>query len=62
MNALMAIGGWFLVAMVIGAVAAKCITYGTALSPSEQAEQDKEELLRSANRGKYGGFYYSDKS
>ena len=62
MNALMAIGGWFLVAIVIGAVAAKCINYGTALSPSEQAEQDKEELLSQENSKQYGGFWYSDKS
>ena len=53
---------WFVAAIFAGWVLAQCIDYGTALSPSEQAEQDKEELLSQENAKSYGGFYYSDKS
>ena len=58
---LIVIAVWTVIAIFAGWVLAQCIDYGTALSPSEQAEQDKKELLLQENSKQYGGFWYSQK-
>lgn len=51
-----------LVSLAVGLLLAACINWGMGLSPSEQAEQDKEDLLEAANKQQCGGFWYSQKS
>ena len=59
MNALIVILIWLVVASLIAWMLGKAIQWGTEISPSEQAEQDKEDLLARENAEQYGGFYYS---